>query len=304
MARTKQTARKSTKTAKPRKTAESAKADSPKAAPAAAKKKKAADPPKVPGNAVLRRLAMAAAPDMEHGVNKEAYSHILQIYMRNLESLAGHARKEFEAINKSLEAKDKPITKNVNFKALKDISGLSAEEAKDLPTCLSLAKKPAKGPKKVKKLDGCLIGPRSAFKKYLTMGSDDHQIKPVFSPRSAPHVAPKKGAKAKTAGFTFRKEFLNGLQYAVEREVVTQLGEVWEALGKAKRLSHKAFVAAHMNYGEEPEVKEKKPKKKTAKKAEAGSPKKKKVAGKKAPAKKAGGKKKKAGRPKKAKASE
>jgi len=133
-----------------------------------------------------------------------------------------------------------------------------------------LVKKPKKGPKKITNLDGCLIGPRAAFKRYLTMGSDDHKIKAVFSPKSAP------GGD----GFTFRKEFLNGLQYAVERAVVEDLQAVWAALGKAKRLSHKAFVEAKMDFGEAPAPKEKKPRKK----AEKGE--------KKAPAKKAGGKKK------------
>lgn len=306
MARTKQTARSTTggrKKAAGRPAGKKAASGSPKP-----KAKKPVGPPKVPGNAVLRRLAMAAAPDMEHGVNKEVYTHILQLYVRTLKTLAQHVRKELEAKNAKLAAKDKEPVKNLSFDLLAEVSDLSAEEAEALPTCLSLAKKPAKGAKKITKLDGCLIGPRSSFKKYLIMGSDDGEIKAVFSVASAPKVSAKKGKKAAPPGFRFPKPFLNGLQYAVEREVITQLSEVWEALGeKAKRLNHKAFVAAGMNYGEEPVEKEKKPRKKAEKKEKkekaekSGSPKKKKAPAKKGgKGKKAGGKGKgKVGRPKK-----
>lgn len=217
----------------------------------ATKTKKAKAAPKlpaIPGNAVLKRLALAAADSDDVQISREVYSHILALYLATLKEQGKMALAALKAYQSTLS--ESKMTYNLSHALLKDLPvPLSKKKADSIQTCLQASKG-----KKSMVLHECLLGPRSAFKKYLTVGSIDGTIKPIFT-----------GAHP----YRFGKDAINALQYSVEQSVAGAIADAWSRLGKnKKKLMHKHFVEAGIDLGDAPAAGS--PKKKTPKK-KAGS---------------------------------
>lgn len=211
----------------------------------ATKKTKApAKLPAIPGNAVLKRLALAAADSDDVQISREVYSHILALYLATLKEQGKMALAALKAYQSTLS--ESKMTYNLSHALLKDLPvPLSKKKADAIQTCLQASKG-----KKSMVLHECLLGPRSAFKKYLTVGSIDGTIKPIFT-----------GAHP----YRFGKDAINALQYSVEQSVAGAIADAWSRLGKnKKKLMHKHFVEAGIDLGDAPAES---PKKKATKKA-------------------------------------
>lgn len=304
MARTKQTARKAKEVEEEEEVVEVK-----RKAPA----KKVAKKPSVPGDAVVRRIAKQASEEGK-SVLTEAFPVIRALLIENYNKYAGTAIETLLKSNKRIEKKGGKAqpTKNAGFSLLEPIfadlgdDDVAKEVAKEMVHCNN----PSKIDDALAEDKICLYMSRGAFKKYLIMGSDDGAMVNHFDAKLAPKIEPKKkeGGKAKAkakavprgVGFTFRKEFLNGLQWAIETATANQIMEAWGQMDdKKKRLTYDAFEAADLARVPRPEPK--KPRKAPAKKAggrkakEADkAPAKKGGRKTKAPVKKAGGRKKKA----------
>lgn len=215
----------------------------------ATKKTKApAKLPAIPGNAVLKRLALAAADSDDVQISREVYSHILALYLATLKEQGKMALAALKAYQSTLS--ESKMTYNLSHALLKDLPvPLSKKKADAIQTCLQASKG-----KKSMVLHECLLGPRSAFKKYLTVGSIDGTIKPIFT-----------GAHP----YRFGKDAINALQYSVEQSVAGAIADAWSRLGKnKKKLMHKHFVEAGIDLGDAPAAG---PPKKKAPKKKAGS---------------------------------
>lgn len=206
--------------------------------------------PAIPGNAMLKRLALAGAESSDVQVSKEIYPHVLALYLRAFREQVGIARDALKAHQDKLSEKGKDLSYNLSYKLLGDLPILTSEKkAKKLQTCLQASKG-----KDEMVLRHCLIGPRAAFKRYLTMGSADGKIKPLFG-GSHP--------------YRFPKEAINALQYSVEQTVISSIKSAWLSLGKGKKkLMHKHFVEVGFALGDAPGKASPKPK---VVKAKAGS---------------------------------
>jgi hypothetical protein len=283
MAKTKKTAREIVEAKPKAKKAEKTAREIVEAKPKAKKVEK----PKCPGPAVLKRMALAAAPPGIDGprVSASAVPHIKYLYYRSYNAVAPMPLEALMEENKRVEEKGlkKGVSNTLSFKYIFSVSeayeDIEKDDLKKLTVC--------KNKDSLSEYPNCLLVSRAAFRKYLIMGSADGDLKAFYLPKLAPKMPTKKGAKKskipRGVGFRLPKDFLTALQWEIENDVVSSIRSAWRNVsGSRKTLEDRDFLEAGI---EDPdvEIKEKKPR---AKKTSGEEKPKKKAAAKKTKGKK------------------